>query len=170
MIKLIKKIWTNSPQHNLRTIIKKILGKDQFYFSLKDILISLSINKINAAQIIDRYERYKRVTNNSIKLESDIFNFENKSILEVGSGPLLGIAPLAHFHNCNEFLFYEPNFNSEIFNYFHIGSFVSLFFIELVLKLCSFSISRAHFFESPLMLLLLIKFVKGTLPLILRRP
>ena len=115
MLKFIKKIWTNSPQHNLRTIIKRILGKDQFYFSVKEILISLSTNKVNPIQLIDRHERYKRVTNNNIKLESDIFNFEGKSILEVGSGPLLGLAPLAHFNNCKEFLFYEPNFNSEIF-------------------------------------------------------
>ena len=115
MVKLIKKIWINSPQHNLKTIIKKILGKDQFYFSVKEILTSLAINKINTTQLIDRHERYKRVTNNNIKLEFDIFNFKNKSILEVGSGPLLGLGPLAHFCNCKEFLFYEPNFNPEIF-------------------------------------------------------
>ena len=115
MVKFIKKVWTNSPQHNLRIIIKKIFGKDQFYFSIKEILLNLTINKISITQLIDRHERYKRVTNNNIKLASDIFNFENKSILEVGSGPLLGIAPLAHFNNCKEFLFYEPNFNSEVF-------------------------------------------------------
>ncbi len=115
MLRFIKKIWIHSPQHNIKTIVKKILGKDQFYFSVKEILTNLAINRINATQLIDRYERYKRVTNNNIKLESDIFNFEGKSILEVGSGPLLGLAPLAHFNNCKEFLFYEPNFNSEIF-------------------------------------------------------
>lgn len=120
MLKFIEKFWKNSPQHNFRTIIKKILGKDQFYFSVEEIITSLSINKINANQLIDRYERYKRVTYNNIKLESDIFNFENKSILEIGSGPLLGIAPLAHFYNCKEFLFYEPNFNTEILKSYSI--------------------------------------------------
>ena len=120
MVKFIEKIWKNSPQHNFGTIIKKIIGKDQFYFSIEEIITSLSISKINANQLIDRHERYKRVTNNNVKLESDIFNFENKSILEIGSGPLLGIAPLAHFYNCKEFLFYEPNFNSEIFKSYAI--------------------------------------------------
>ncbi len=71
---------------------------------------------MNTVYLIDRWERLLRIIDNQYGNENNAeekfkskFSFRNKTILELGCGPVLGYAPLAIYNGAKEYYYHEPS-------------------------------------------------------------
>ena len=87
-------------------IKRKLLKKGSWDYSLQ---ILNSKKHMNKQYLIDRWERYWRVIENSNKDSSKkYFNFKDQHILEIGCGPVFGWGPIALFKGAKKYYFLEP--------------------------------------------------------------
>lgn len=103
---IIKLLWHSSP-YDLYTRIKNRLNKKGDWNYSYEILNSKK--HMNTNYLIDRWERYQRII--QIKqpgFSKEIFNFKNKSIFELGCGPVYGWGPIAIFLGATHYYYYEP--------------------------------------------------------------
>lgn len=86
---ILRSLFQNDFKNLITKIVNKMKGKEHWNYSIKGIL---SDNKhMNPFTLMDRFERYKRVLKSSGIDDCEGFNFENKTIFKLGSGPYLDL-------------------------------------------------------------------------------
>jgi SAM-dependent methyltransferase len=99
-----------SPSENVRALgVKLRTGSADFDYGLQTVL--RSPHHMDARRPIDRFFRYQRVLRNQIPWQD--LQLEGKTVLEIGSGPLLGWAPLAVYLGCERYYCVEPRMRFE---------------------------------------------------------
>ena len=106
--KILHRLWNESPASIYSLVKKKLNFGNNIYweYGLDTILNDSKHLNINA--LIDRLERYTRITNLNIPNSTFNLNFESKTIFELGCGPLLGCGPIFLFLGAKRFYYYEP--------------------------------------------------------------
>ncbi len=111
MYKLAKmfliRLWTSSPSSLYSAIKKRVLYKHDWNYSIDQILNNPK--HLNSSILIDRWERLYRVINQNIDNNNISKNFIDKTVFELGCGPLLGFGPIFIFLGAKTFYYYEPN-------------------------------------------------------------
>jgi len=102
------------PKVVLQKIRKRFKGHEMDEFVLEDVVEpELTVNKhLRPQRMINflwRYETIIRRVQPSWNL-----NFSGQRVLEVGGGPLLGLAPIALFLGGEHYCFVEPSYNARI--------------------------------------------------------
>jgi hypothetical protein len=85
-------------------------GEEDFKYDLQTVLGNQV--HMDARRVIDRYLRYERVL--QVKSAWTPLDFESRRVLEIGSGPLLGVGPLAIYLGATEYVCIEPKYRSEV--------------------------------------------------------
>jgi SAM-dependent methyltransferase len=85
-------------------------GQVDFPYDLKTVLGSSY--HMDARKPVDRFLRYERILH--IKLRWAALRFEERDVLEIGSGPLLGWGPLAVYLGARSYACVEPRFRQEV--------------------------------------------------------
>ena len=143
--------------------------RNMLSLSVKDFLI-LSLNKIgikvskkylfsekiyNTTLSIDRILRYEKIVQNHNK--NFKLNFNNKNIVELGSGINYGWAPFAIFHGCSNYTVVEPaadyNFLNDLSNK---DNYFSLYF-QYLSKMFQNNITFNEFYDQCLKKIKVIK-------------
>jgi len=107
---LAERLIHRSPSENVRALGAKLrTGSADFDYDLQTVL--RSPYHMNASRPIDRYFRYQRVLSNRIPWQD--LEFEGKTVLEIGCGPLLGWAPLGIYLGCERYYCVEPRMRRE---------------------------------------------------------
>lgn len=85
-------------------------GECDFQYELESVL-GHPVH-MDARRVVDRYLRYERV----LQAKSDWIpvDFDGKRVLEIGSGPLLGVGPIAVYLGSTEYICVEPNLQPEV--------------------------------------------------------
>jgi hypothetical protein len=105
--KILRFVWTHSPRHVLTRVGARYAGR-RFDYAASTVYRAAA--NARPAHFIDRWERYRRVLRNSgFSGESGGLQFAGTTVLELGSGPLLGWAPLALFLGASRYYVTEPN-------------------------------------------------------------
>ena len=73
---------------------------------------------MDPAKVIDRLERYQRVLGN--RGPWDRIDFNGRTVLEIGCGPLLGWAPVAIYLGCEKYVGVEPGADGSIARSEHV--------------------------------------------------
>jgi len=112
-MKIHKLLLHQSPYQNYWTFVKAIRRRwgSRTLFTPADLLSTRKYG--NPLVEIDRFARYSRV----IKRFHDSFvqpNFSDAIVLELGCGPLLGIAPIAVYSGARRVFYSEPLFNPDL--------------------------------------------------------
>ena len=111
LTKPLNLLLNRSPSENYRRLKAKIFtGTSDFLYDLDTVLRSK--RHMDARHQIDRLFRYQRVIQNQIEWEG--LNFEGKTVLEFGCGPLLGWGPIAVYLGCPHYICVEPRFHNDI--------------------------------------------------------
>ena len=111
-MRLINKIYNSTPAELVTFLKKKLLRKNDWNFSIEWVLQNQKYSSISS--LIDRWERYKRVIKLNINNSaSSNLDFNDKVVLELGCGPLLGFAPIAIFNGAKKYYYSEPFLNLE---------------------------------------------------------
>lgn len=87
-------------------------GEKDFSYDLDSVLGSKSHIHMDGAKPIDRLQRYERVL--QTKIGRTPFDFSGKHVFELGSGPLLGWAPIAVYLGASSYVCVEPQFHPEV--------------------------------------------------------
>ena len=98
----------------LNKIINKLKSKQHWNYSAKGILFEKK--NINPCTIMDRFERFKRIIQNSGQSDLNGLSIKNKSIYELGCGPLLGFGPYFNFIGSKFYIYDEPFLNQKTLN------------------------------------------------------
>src|SRR3989338_3157544 len=102
--KIMKQIYNLPPRVIVGRLRYKLTGRIGKNFSVEDIIQSTKdMRPQRVADFLSRYERIIQKENPSWKLD-----FTGKNVLELGSGPLLGLAPFAIFMGCRQYVCLEP--------------------------------------------------------------
>lgn len=67
---------------------------------------------MDARRVVDRFLRYERVLQKKIAWTP--LDFDGKRLLEIGSGPLLGLGPIAVYLGAIEYVSVEPNYQPAV--------------------------------------------------------
>jgi len=110
MNNVIKTIYTLPPRTVIRKFRQKLLGNSSHVFCLEDIVGSPK--HMRAQRGFDFLNRYQSILKRHLKWEE--LNFKGKHVLEIGSGPLLGWAPLSILMGCQSYTCVEPMFNPAV--------------------------------------------------------
>lgn len=131
-MKIIKILYNNSPEYILRRVKSIIKGKRNFDYSLDSVLIARK--HMDYVHLIDRWERYWRVIEgNTSDVSRKGFNFKDRSVFELGCGPLLGWGSMALFLGASRYYYDEPELQREVVESEKIkGMYFSNFYHELV--------------------------------------
>ena len=110
--RIVNALLHRSPFENWITLKRKLRGfrSDHAAFDLESVL--RSVKHFDPCKLLDRLGRYQTVLRNSgewVDLE-----FSGKNVLEIGSGPLLGWAPIACFLGCAHYVCVELHFDSTV--------------------------------------------------------
>lgn len=111
MNNIYQKLWDTSPYQWCKVLSAKILKNKNIFYSIDDILKSTKL--MRHSRMLDILLRYEHILK-SRKESFSVFNFENKNILEIGCGPVIGFAPIAIFLGCKSYTGIEPMFNNGI--------------------------------------------------------
>ncbi|MGB5260815.1 MAG: class I SAM-dependent methyltransferase [Gammaproteobacteria bacterium] len=85
-------------------------GEEDFQYDLQTIL-GMAFH-MDARRVVDRYLRYERVL--QAKSAWTPIDFEGKRLLEIGSGPLLGVGPIAVYLGATGYVCVEPRYHPEV--------------------------------------------------------
>ena len=85
-------------------------GEEDFPYDLQTVLGTRP--HMDARRVIYRFLRYERVL--QAKTTWSPVDFEGTTILEIGSGPLLGLGPVAVYLGSAEYICVEPQFKAEV--------------------------------------------------------
>jgi hypothetical protein len=119
-LKIVNIVWHNSPEFLYTRLKFKIKTKENYDYSINTILKDKKY--LNVTNLIDRWERYKRVLGEKIKTQENsyldltekAFSFEGKTIFEIGCGPFLGWGPISLFLGSRIFYYYDPAIISSV--------------------------------------------------------
>ncbi len=110
MTDIIKTIYNLPPRTVIRKFKQKLLDNSSHVFCLEDIVESPKY--MRAQRGFDFLNRYQSILKKHLKWEE--LNFKGKHVLEIGSGPLLGWAPLSILMGCQSYTCVEPMFNPAV--------------------------------------------------------
>ncbi len=96
----------------LSRIRKRITEKSSRRHQIEKILGSQK--HMDPTKLIDRLFRYQRVIGNQVDWQP--IDFNDKVVLEVGSGPLLGWGPIAVYLGSSKYICVEPTYNPKVLN------------------------------------------------------
>jgi len=85
-------------------------GEEDFLYNLETVLGSRYY--MDARKPVDRFLRYERVLDRHARWAP--LEFEQRTVVEIGSGPMLGWGPLAVYLGAQKYVCIEPRFRSEI--------------------------------------------------------
>ena len=85
-------------------------GEEDFRYDLQAILANAV--HIDGRRVVDRFLRYERVL--QVKSDWASIDFDGKRVLEIGSGPLLGLGPIAVYLGATEYICIEPRYQPEV--------------------------------------------------------
>mgnify|MGYP001817672547 FL=1 len=85
-------------------------GEEDFQYDLDTILETAF--HMDARRLIDRYLRYERVL--QAKSTWTPLDFDDKRVVEIGCGPLLGVGPVAVYLGSTEYVCIEPRYCPEV--------------------------------------------------------
>jgi hypothetical protein len=106
----IKQLYLLPPEKSLKKIRKKVFGdKEKGIFAVDDVIGS---KYMRGQRMTDFLVRYKTIVQRHHPLWN--LDFNNKKVLEIGGGPVLGWAPLAIFLGCRRYVHIEPMYNPKI--------------------------------------------------------
>jgi hypothetical protein len=86
------------------------LGEEDFRYDLQRIL-GHSVH-MDARRVVDRFLRYERVL--QVKSAWIPLDFDDRRILEIGCGPLLGAGPIAVYLDATEYVCVEPRYQPDV--------------------------------------------------------
>jgi hypothetical protein len=102
MMKLLKRFWELPPKDVVRKIGKKISGASEF--DVDEILASPKLMRAQRFQdFLCRYEAILNRTRGWTPLD-----FNGKTVIELGCGPMLGFGPVAVFRGAARYIGIEP--------------------------------------------------------------
>ena len=112
MNRLLYTLWTTAPVNiweRAQARVRKLFGKNSWAWDYSLNWVLKSQKHMNPKNNLELWERYLRVlvASNHKDLRQEI-SFENKAVLELGAGPLLGFGPIALFHGAKRFFYLEP--------------------------------------------------------------
>jgi hypothetical protein len=107
--KSLNQFIKKSPQENFRMLKSRLL-RQGFDYPAESVIENAK--HMDPAKLIDRLHRYERVLKNKIGWEP--LNFFEKSVLEIGAGPLLGWGPIAIYLGAKSYVCLDPGFNKFI--------------------------------------------------------
>tara|TARA_B100001248_G_C27304078_1_gene418550 strand:+ start:114 stop:965 length:852 start_codon:yes stop_codon:yes gene_type:complete len=136
----IKKLWNSSPASIYKAILKKTIYGNDYNYSPKAVIADGK--HMNTCMLIDRWERYNRVLKKNKII--DALEVKEKSIFELGCGPLLGWGPIFIFFGAKNFYFFEPHFNYGILDAPEIKK---NYFKQLYIELVANYGKKMHFHE-----------------------
>lgn len=111
-MRLLRTLIGRSPRQNYWAFVRKIdRYRGNTGFTLADL--HCTPKYLNPTAEVDRFERYMRVLRYNTRDDWQP-RFEDAVVLELGCGPVLGIAPLAVFRGARRVLYSEPAFNREL--------------------------------------------------------
>ena len=85
-------------------------GEEDFRYDLQTILGNAV--HIDGRRVVDRFLRYERVL--QVKSDWTTLDFDEKRVMEIGSGPLLGAGPIAVYLGAAEYICIEPRYQPEV--------------------------------------------------------
>ena len=104
---LLKRLWRTSPDDLAFGIGRKLRGGASFDYTLPAVL--RSAKHMRPVGLIDRWERYWRVISVSgAGAQKSNFDFADKTVFELGCGPILGWGPMALFLGARQYYYDEP--------------------------------------------------------------
>jgi len=107
---IFKYIWNYPPRDVLSSLLRRIFKNTTWDYSMEKVVNSKK--HMNVQYLIDRWERYWRVIENRNRDCSRLlFNFEGKTVLELGCGPLFGWGPMALNLGANAYYYHDPFLN-----------------------------------------------------------
>jgi hypothetical protein len=84
--------------------------EEDFRYDLQTILAQSF--HMDARRVVDRFLRYERVI--QTKSAWTPLDFDGKRLLEIGSGPLLGLGPVAVYLGATEYVCVEPRYQPDV--------------------------------------------------------
>lgn len=125
--KIMKQIYNLPPRVIVGRLRYKLTGRIGKNFSVEDIIQSTKdMRPQRVADFLSRYERIIQKENPSWKLD-----FTGKNVLELGSGPLLGLAPFAIFMGCRQYVCLEPMYNPQVLEHPKVKRYFLLIYKDL---------------------------------------
>ena len=104
---LRRTLWETPPRDIVRKGLRRLLRNTSP--DVEGLLRSPHCNSQRFYNFLARYEAILARTN-----EWSPIRFQDKTVLEVGCGPLLGFGPLAIFRGCRLYMAIEPAFEAEL--------------------------------------------------------
>ncbi len=132
----------------LNKLIYKLKSKQHWNYSIKGILFEKK--NLSPCTIMDRFERLKRIIKNSGQSDLNGLCVKNKSVYELGCGPLLGYGPFFNFLGSKLYIYDEPFINQ---NTLRSNEIKKLYFLPLFEELkmnYQNNFSSDEFYESTL--------------------
>lgn len=136
----LRRLYELPPKEVVRRSLLRLRGREKGVADLGDILASPK--HIRPQRLYDMLSRYEAIIRRHYPWPS--LEFDDRSVLEIGAGPLLGFAPLAVFLDCARYLCIEPGYNPKIFESQEIAE---LYFLPLHKDLSALFGERLRFDE-----------------------
>lgn len=108
MVGLLRRLWEMPPREVAHKLSKRIRGSSTY--DLDDLL--RSAKHMRAQLFYDFLSRYEAILARAHGWQP--LEFEDRAVLEVGCGPVLGFGPLALFLGCRSYTAIEPTFDAEL--------------------------------------------------------
>jgi SAM-dependent methyltransferase len=108
----LRRIYELPPKEVVRKTLLRLRGKEKGIADLGDILASPK--HLRPQRPYDMLSRYEAIISRHHSWPP--LEFEGRSVIEIGAGPVLGFAPLAVFLGCARYVCVEPEFNPAIFD------------------------------------------------------
>jgi hypothetical protein len=103
---LARRLWTASPRDVVRRVGRRLHREYGPDYSLEGIR---GTKHVDFNLIIDKWERYWRVLGaQHAASPPGRIAFQDRVVIELGCGPLLGVGPLAHYQGASSFYYSEP--------------------------------------------------------------
>ena len=127
---ILKVLYLSSPQEIIQKLNRRLFHPDPGKILLENILSNTKLMRVQ--RVYDMLHRHQVVVGRQIDWPE--LDFENRNVLELGCGLVLGYAPIAIFLGCNKYYCIEPKINEVIYT---SPQFIDRYFRRLHIDLCS---------------------------------
>jgi len=108
------RLYETTPRQWLRAARRRLAPRRAAGFSLEDLLEKR--DALRPQKFTDFFGRYERIVRRH-RPDSVPLDFGDKVVLELGSGPLLGFAPLAVFFGCRRYVCVDPTLDKAVLSH-----------------------------------------------------
>lgn len=111
LARIARSLWDLPPRDVVRRIQRRWDGVPNDFFDIEDVLRDPKL--MRPTRLFDYLNRFEHMLR---KFDPDWqpLSFNGKRVLEIGSGPTMGWAPLAVFLGCESYVCCEPYFQEQI--------------------------------------------------------